>query len=148
MSKLLTDCADGSVLACFDAFLAAYAGIWSVDFNVLVKRQIHHTKDLPSTDQKTFPTGLALVRVKLYVSRLLWLPKTFTTDITMRHCMECRHHGKSSHADKVQGHKSVATTDMEQDSAHYCRSQCSRHYYCLCLHLFIRLEFDGKGTAK
>ena len=77
------------------------------------------------------------MRVELNVRRPLWLSEP---SAAVRKGVECCHHCKNSHTNKVQGCQSIATTDMEQESAHNCSDKCSRHYFCICSHLFIRLE--------
>ena len=65
IGRLFADCDDGSVLTCFDTFLAAYAGIGvnNLDMLVQAKEYIHLAKHLLRTSFVTSPARLAFVRV-------------------------------------------------------------------------------------
>ena len=59
------------MFAGFDTFLAADAGFGIGNYRMLVERQVNLVQNLLGTGCDAFPAGRALVRVELYMFRML-----------------------------------------------------------------------------
>ena len=72
------------MLTCFDALLAAYAGIGIDNVCVLVEGQVYFSKHLFGTSLDAFPASMAFTRVELYMFGRLWLSEPFAPTTAVR----------------------------------------------------------------